>query len=212
MLRDNFDRLNVISVQAQVPVDDVLDSSSSSSSSVDHRFSWASSIPSSCVPLSVVTTATTAAETEKDGEEDIVEVVAGKKGLGRRSLVLSPSSSVRRQRGNGEVEKGSELRLPWLWVQGWRARLQKARDEIERVRWEGRLENHVVRGREEGRQRRECREERGEERHEVVVKRLPAGMSKARRGVVVNVGEYVSVVEVGGVLPKKGRRKSVHWA
>ncbi|KAK4655314.1 hypothetical protein QC762_300860 [Podospora pseudocomata] len=213
VLRDNFDRLNVISVQAQVPVDDVLDSSSSSSSSsVDHRFSWASSIPSSCVPLSVVTTATTAAETEEDGEEDIVEVVAGKKGLGRRSLVLSPSSSVRRQRGNGEVEKGSELRLPWLWVQGWRARLQKAGDEIERVRWEGRLENHVVRGREEGRQRRECREERGEERHEVVVKRLPAGMSKARRGVVVNVGEYVSVVEVGGALPKKGRRKSVHWA
>lgn len=45
----------------------------------------------------------------------------------------------------------------------------------------------------------------------MVVKRLLVGMLKVRRGVVVNVGEYVSVVEVGGVLLKKGRRKSVYW-
>ncbi|KAK0736205.1 hypothetical protein B0T21DRAFT_411393 [Apiosordaria backusii] len=221
VLRDNFDRLHVISVRAQVSVDDVPDSSASSFSSTagtsaDPRFSWASSIPSSCVPLSVATSATTADTVDEEDDGDSVGVIGTKKSL-RRSLALSPSSSVRKQKNtcSEEVEHGSDLRLPWLWVQGWRARLQKAGDEVERVRWEGRVESHFDRGGGPARRRQGCREKNVEEKHDVVVKKLPVGVSRARTGVLVNGEESVSVVEVGGdgnTVAKRGRSKSVHWA
>lgn len=40
-----------------------------------------------------------------------------------------------------EVEKGSDFRLAWLWVEGWRAQLRDAGDLVERERWEWRAED-----------------------------------------------------------------------
>ncbi|KAK4182817.1 hypothetical protein QBC35DRAFT_345190, partial [Podospora australis] len=36
-----------------------------------------------------------------------------------------------------------EFRLAWLWVEGWRSRLRRAGDEIERARWEERMKTHA---------------------------------------------------------------------
>lgn len=40
-----------------------------------------------------------------------------------------------------EVQAGSALRLPWLWAEGWRARLRKAGDQVEKARWEWRMDD-----------------------------------------------------------------------
>lgn len=45
----------------------------------------------------------------------------------RECLVLQNS-----QESSGETGTASEFRLPWLWVEGWRHRLRKAADEVER--------------------------------------------------------------------------------
>jgi len=37
-------------------------------------------------------------------------------------------------------------RLPWLWVEGWRARLRRSGDVVEATRWEFRLDD-LLRGR-----------------------------------------------------------------
>lgn len=36
--------------------------------------------------------------------------------------------------------RGSELRLAWLWVEGWRARVRRSGDVVEMNRWEGRFD------------------------------------------------------------------------
>ena len=35
-------------------------------------------------------------------------------------------------KGKAEVKRGNEMRLPWLWVEGWRARLTAGGDVVER--------------------------------------------------------------------------------
>ena len=42
------------------------------------------------------------------------------------------------------VPPGGDLRLPWLWVEGWRARLRRSGDIVEQTRWEWRLD-HTMR-------------------------------------------------------------------
>jgi hypothetical protein len=36
-----------------------------------------------------------------------------------------------------------DARLAWRWVEGWRARLQKGGDVVEKARWEWRLERQM---------------------------------------------------------------------
>lgn len=36
--------------------------------------------------------------------------------------------------------RGSELRLAWLWVEGWRARVRRSGDVVEMHRWEGKFD------------------------------------------------------------------------
>lgn len=40
-----------------------------------------------------------------------------------------------------EVKPGSDFRLAWLRVEGWRAELRKAGDIVERARWEWKLDD-----------------------------------------------------------------------
>ena len=45
-----------------------------------------------------------------------------------------------------EREKGElkdEFRIPWLWVEGWRARLRGAGDIVEKERWEWELDGKM---------------------------------------------------------------------
>lgn len=42
---------------------------------------------------------------------------------------------------SAEVEGGSEFRLAWMWVEGWRAQLRKAGDLVEKERWEWRVDD-----------------------------------------------------------------------
>ncbi|KAJ2903796.1 hypothetical protein MKZ38_009362 [Zalerion maritima] len=43
--------------------------------------------------------------------------------------------------GIKEVASGSEYRLSWVWTDGWRSRLRKAGDVVEKARWEFRVED-----------------------------------------------------------------------
>ncbi len=43
------------------------------------------------------------------------------------------------------TEAANEFRYAWLWAEGWRARLRKCGDIIEKHRWEGRLEERMGR-------------------------------------------------------------------
>lgn len=45
-----------------------------------------------------------------------------------------------------EPEAASEFRLPWLWIEGWRHRLKRARDEVERCHGVWRFDNQTVVG------------------------------------------------------------------
>ena len=50
--------------------------------------------------------------------------------------------------GSGRLaptEAANEFRYAWLWAEGWRARLRKCGDIIEKHRWEGRLEDSMGR-------------------------------------------------------------------
>lgn len=46
-----------------------------------------------------------------------------------------------------EVAPGSDFRLAWLMVEGWRAKLRKAGDFVERARWEWKLDDLLAESR-----------------------------------------------------------------
>ncbi|KAK3323276.1 hypothetical protein B0T19DRAFT_462756 [Cercophora scortea] len=49
----------------------------------------------------------------------------------------------KKKENNAEVM--GDLRLPWLWVEGWRARLRGGGDIVEKARWEWRVDDHLSR-------------------------------------------------------------------
>lgn len=51
------------------------------------------------------------------------------------------AASCEKEASTAEVERGSEFRLAWLFVEGWRAQLRDAGDLVERERWEWRAED-----------------------------------------------------------------------
>lgn len=79
-------------------------------------------------------------------------------------------------------ERGSEFRLAWLWVEGWRARLRKSGDVVEQNRWEWRLDHTM----------------RTPNQVPVIVAKTP--------GVLVRQGRQT------GRHRGREREKSVHWA
>ncbi|KAK3290536.1 uncharacterized protein B0H64DRAFT_452680 [Chaetomium fimeti] len=109
VLENNFDRLGVHSITAQVSVDE------------------------------------TGLEEE---EEEAVERGKGDMMEGARRLRAGPDISSRwrgsdtgvRQRPR-YTEAVGEARLAWMWVEGWRARLRKGGDVVEKARWEWRLDS-----------------------------------------------------------------------
>lgn len=126
VLWDNFDRLSVVSITAEVSVDDAGSSSSGSQSVTPQPASPAKAAEPG---MSIITTPR----------------------LRHHSLTISsvhssgnnPETESIRSRKVREVRSDSDLRLPWLWVEGWRSRLRRAGDEVEKVRWEGKMEWRV---------------------------------------------------------------------
>lgn len=90
-----------------------------------------------------------------------------------------------KKRGRVVPEAGGDFRLAWVWVEGWRARLRKSGDVVEKARWEFRLDDAML--------------GRAPNRMPVIVARVP--------GVSALKGSEVRIVGPGEV-----RRKSVHWA
>lgn len=93
----------------------------------------------------------------------------------------TPPERKRRSRASGP---DGDFRLAWIWVQGWRERLRKSGDMVEKARWEWRLDDAVM---------------RRPNAIPVIVARVP--------GVSALKGAEVRAEVVGEV-----RRKSVHWA
>lgn len=87
----------------------------------------------------------------------------------------------RRSRNDGPDD---DFRLAWIWVQGWRARLRKSGDVVEKARWEWRLDDAMM---------------RRPNAVPVIIARVP--------GVSALKGAEVRTEVVG-----EARRKSVHWA
>jgi len=61
---------------------------------------------------------------------DVSLAAAGAEGSGIGAVRTLPT----------HVASGDELRLPWLWVEGWRAELRRAGDGVEKARWLWRVE------------------------------------------------------------------------
>lgn len=85
-----------------------------------------------------------AVENADDTVAERVVYVATERQHGRsRSLATAviSSSSSRRRSAPLLPERDSEFRLAWLWVEGWRAKLRKGGDVVEKARWEWRVED-----------------------------------------------------------------------
>ncbi|KAL1846154.1 hypothetical protein Daus18300_014343 [Diaporthe australafricana] len=86
----------------------------------------------------------------------------------------------------GRVEPGSDFRLAWLWVEGWRAQLRKGGDTVERSRWEWRVDDLLRKSQD------------NEARNQIpdIVARLPGVL---RKSTIRNRSR------------RHGTKKSVHW-
>jgi hypothetical protein len=111
VLSRNFDRLSVLSVRAEVSVDEGGSSNE---------------------------------EGEEEGEEGDSRGERGEReGEAARRLKAKPTIGPRRGGSNrrpGYAEAAGDARLAWRWVEGWRARLRKGGDVVEKARWEWRLD------------------------------------------------------------------------
>lgn len=87
---------------------------------------------------------------------------------------------------NPEVESGSDFRLAWLWVEGWRAQLRKGGDTVERSRWEWRVDDLLRKSQD------------NEARNQIpdIVARLPGVLRKST---------------TRNRRRRHGTKKSVHW-
>ncbi len=119
VLEHNFDRLSVLSISAEISVDDEVEGNHS------------------------------------DEEEEAESEEGGETKTARLRLRARPGIGLRSSQGGvapplGYKEAEGDARLAWRWVEGWRARLRKGGDVVEKARWEWRLDRQgvvvVVRG------------------------------------------------------------------
>lgn len=73
---------------------------------------------------------------------------------------------------SSEVETDSDFRLAWLFVEGWRAKIRKAGDVVEKARWEWRVDDLLAKNKE----RRESIPE--------IVTKVPSVLKRSNRNVV----------------------------
>ena len=108
VLSRNFDRLSVLSVRAEVSVDEC-----------------------GC------------SDEEEEEEGDAGREEREREGEAAKRLRARPTIGVRRGSSNRRpryAEAVGDARLAWRWVEGWRARLRKGGDVVEKARWEWRLD------------------------------------------------------------------------
>ncbi len=113
VLESNFDRLRVLSITAQVSVDEVAEEEEEDGFDGDER-----------------------GEGSKDARR-----LRARPGIGARRRSSNRSAGAQRP---GYTEAVGDVRLAWRWVEGWRARLRKGVDVVERGRWEWRVDRQVV--------------------------------------------------------------------
>jgi len=126
ILWDNFDRLSVVSINAEVPIDDAGSFSSGSQSAT----------PRPASPAKAMGPAMSIATRPKLRHHSLTISSVHSGGYNTESESL-------RSRKVREVRSDSDLRLPWLWIEGWRTRLRRAGDEVEKARWEGKAKGRV---------------------------------------------------------------------
>jgi hypothetical protein len=124
VLKNNFDRLSVLAVTAEVTVDD--------DDEDDDYEDWYESGGS-----------------DDGGEEGRQQ---GEEQEERKRRLWSRGASIGGRRGSRGApqrakykEAVGEARLAWRWVEGWRARLRKGGDVVEKARWEWRLDRQKKR-------------------------------------------------------------------
>lgn len=75
--------------------------------------------------------------------------IAGQKEVGVDNVASSVTSEgcaeyTRPLSGKGtKCEVIGDFRLAWLWAEGWRARLRKSGDIVEKARWEWRMDDMI---------------------------------------------------------------------
>lgn len=99
---------------------------------------------------------------------------------------------------SAEVETDSEYRLAWIFIEGWRARLRKSGDVVEKARWEWRVGDLMDKA--HGRQVSSGNTARRRGGGPDVIALVPSCLRKSGNG-----NENMRVDEA------KRRKKSVHW-
>lgn len=89
-----------------------------------------------------------------------------------------------------EVDPGSEFRLAWLRVEGWRAQLRKSGDVVEKARWEWKVQDMMA----------ASRARRGS------IPDIVAGVPSSMKGSVKSGGNRNV-----GARSQAGSTKSVQW-
>ena len=121
VLEGNFDRLRVLSVREEVDVDDDDDDDEGGGGGEEEYYS--------------------------EDEEGVEGGGGEEKGsaatthrLMRTTATIGPKRSAQRPSYTGAV---GDAKLAWQWVEGWRARLRKGGDVVEKARWEWKLDRQM---------------------------------------------------------------------
>ncbi|KAL1849418.1 hypothetical protein VTK73DRAFT_9878 [Phialemonium thermophilum] len=155
-------RLSVMSVMTEITIDE--DSDSSRVDTSDEGSDSEAGAPSE----------STGATSESNGTD------GGRSPEPKRGYPAARTRSSSKQANPPEAT--GEYRLAWLWIEGWRERLRKSGDIVEKARWEWRVDDLVRR--------------RPQNNIPVIVARVP-GVS-VLKGAEVRSGQSLG-------------RKSVHW-
>ncbi|GJC94611.1 hypothetical protein ColKHC_03437 [Colletotrichum higginsianum] len=117
-------------------------------------------------------------------------ITASRDASGLRVPAVRDDDDGEKSRGPGEPSGASAFRLAWVFVEGWRHRLRKAGDAVERSRWEWELDGTAA----------ECSRGRASS-----LTFGAAVVADARRRVADEPREREKGEE------KRKKRKSVHW-
>lgn len=123
VLRENFDRLRVLSIRTEVSVDDYDDDDDGDREGVSDDDN---NLPNEN-HLAQKRDATPQSNTPESPHQPHT--------LRRTTLTLHPKSKPNPPKP-AYTEAVGEARLAWRWAEGWRARLRQGGDVVEKARWE----------------------------------------------------------------------------
>jgi hypothetical protein len=125
VLEGNFDRLRVLSVRAEVDIDDDDDDEGGGGGGGEEYY---------------LEDEKEGVEGGGEGKEKGAATLTTTHRLMRTTATISPKRSVQRPSYTKAV---GDAKLAWQWVEGWRARLRKGGDVVEKARWEWKLDRQM---------------------------------------------------------------------